>query len=677
VDSVARGILPQRNNSASTLNYQLSTNNRGLVKQKQSGILLSACHIVTGCQLLFSLLLPRENISPKTSMPLIVQKFGGTSVADTQKILGAARKAIRAAQSGNHVVVVVSAMGKTTDHLVSLAKEITDRPSHREMDMLLSSGEQVTIALMAMALESLGYKAVSMTGAQIGIKTDSSHTKARIRSISTNRMKNALDAGHIVIAAGFQGIDDDGNITTLGRGGSDTSAVALAAALNADQCEIYTDVDGVYTTDPRLLPEARKVTQISYDEMLELASLGAGVMHSRSIEFAKKFGVTVHVRSSFTDTAGSLIVASPESNSPVAGAAIAKNEARLTLVGVPDKPGNAMRLFARIAEAKIATDMIVQNIGQEGRTDISFTVPGNDLTATLDVLKTVSKEIEAKQVDYQENVAKVSVVGLGMETQGGVAEKMFRAVSRKMINISMITTSEIKISTLVTCDDALETLRAVHAEFQLEKSPTPFNSSSNSPKPSVSPNPAELSGTLPPTQQNQTKPIKPELDVARLSGMEDILIEAIHLDQTQARITMPNVPDKPGIAAEMFERIAEAGIVVDMIVQSCGRNGKAIITYTIPRTMLETALEITRKLANEWESDEPLYSSTVAILSVRGTGLRSHTGLAYRMFKTLADAGINVNVISTSESNISITVNSTQGEQGLQLFKKEFANEMM
>ncbi|MDR1268186.1 MAG: aspartate kinase, partial [Planctomycetaceae bacterium] len=313
-------------------------------------------------------------------MPLIVQKFGGTSVADTQKILGAARKAIRAAQAGNQVVVVVSAMGKTTDQLVSLAKEITDRPSHREMDMLMSSGEQVTIALMAIALESLGYKAVSMTGAQIGIKTDSSHTKARIRSISTDRMKTALDAGKIVIAAGFQGIDDDGNITTLGRGGSDTSAVALAAALGADECEIYTDVDGVYTTDPRLLAEARKVAQISYDEMLELASLGAGVMHSRSIEFAKKFGVTVHVRSSFTDTPGSLIVATPESNAPVAGAAIAKNEARLTLVGVPDKPGNAMRLFACIAEAKIATDMIVQNIGQEERTDISFTVPGNDLT---------------------------------------------------------------------------------------------------------------------------------------------------------------------------------------------------------------------------------------------------------------------------------------------------------
>jgi aspartate kinase len=415
----------------------------------------------------------------------------------------------------------------------------------------------------------------------------------------------------------------------------------------------------VYTTDPRLIAEARKVTQISYDEMLELASLGAGVMHSRSIEFAKKFGVAVHVRSSFTDTPGSLIIATPESNSPVAGAAMAKNEARLTVVGVPDKPGNAMQIFARIAEAKIATDMIVQNIGHDGRTDISFTVPGTDLTATLDVLNSVSEEIGAERVDYQQDVAKISVVGLGMETQGGIAEKMFRAISKKMINISMITTSEIKISALVSWEDAHETLRAVHSEFGLEKSPKKINK----PDTAESSSPKELQ--------------KANLNLARLSGMEDILIEAIHLDQTQARITMPNVPDKPGIAAEMFEQIAAAGIVVDMIVQSCGRNGKAIITYTIPRTMLQKALEVTRKLTKEWKSDEPLSNPSIAILSVRGTGLRSHTGLAYRMFKTLADGGINVNVISTSERNISITVADSHGEKGLKLFQKEFANEMI
>ncbi len=591
-------------------------------------------------------------------MPLIVQKFGGTSVADTQKILGAARKAIRAAQAGNQVVVVVSAMGKTTNHLIALANEIAERPSNREMDMLMSSGEQVTIALMAIALESLGYKAISMTGAQIGIKTDSSHTRARIRSISTESMRKALDSGKIVIAAGFQGIDDEGNITTLGRGGSDTSAVALAAALGADQCEIYTDVDGVYTTDPRLLPEARKVTQISYDEMLELASLGAGVMHSRSIEFAKKFGVAVHVRSSFSDTEGSLIVTQPESDAAVSGCAIAKSEARLTIVGVPDKPGNAMRIFSKIAEARIPTDMIVQNIGLEGKADLSFTIPSTDLAATLDVLKGVCNDIGAERVEHAENVAKVSVVGLGMERQSGIAKRAFRSISEKGVNISMITTSEIKISTLVSLEDAPETLRAVHAEFQLQ----------NPPK-----NPNKREDIAAETKEFH----KAELDVSRLSGMEDIIIENITLDRTQARVTMPEVPDHPGVAAEMFEKIAESGIVVDMIVQSCGRDGQAMISYTIPRDLLAKAMDVSKKLATEWGVREPQCNPTIAILAVRGTGLRSHTGLAYRMFKTLADGGINVNVVSTSERCMAITVDDSLGEKGQSLLKTEFTKDMM
>ena len=604
-------------------------------------------------------------------MPLIVQKFGGTSVADTQMILGAARKAIRAAQAGNQVVVVVSAMGKTTDHLVSLAREITGLPSSREMDTLLASGEQVTIALMAIALQSLGAKAVSMTGAQIGIKTDNSHTKARIRSISTDRIKRALDDGNIVIAAGFQGVDDDGDITTLGRGGSDTSAVALAAALGADECEIYTDVDGVYTTDPRLLPEARKVVQVSYDEMLELSSLGAGVMHSRSIEFAKKFGVAIHVRSSFSDTTGSLIIETPEADTAVSGAAIAKNEARLTLVGVPDQPGVAMHLFSKIAEAKIPSDMIVQNVGQDGRTDISFTVPGTDLVSTLEVLQTVVQEIGATfssevGVEWQENVAKVSVVGLEMEQQGGIAKKMFRAISQQGINIDIITTSEIKISALVLRDDGLATLRAVHGAFGLEKTPKKIKSRPKQKKTPRLERSLTESGAMDVMQLS-----------GRLSGMEDILIESINLNQTEAQISMPNVPDIPGIAAELFEKIAAGNIVVDMIVQSCGRGGTAIITFTVPRKSLDKALDITQKLAKKWQSEEPICNPAIAILSVRGTGLRSHTELAYRMFKTLADSKINVNVISTSERNIAVTVDEANGEKGLKLLKKEFSGEMM
>ena len=297
-------------------------------------------------------------------MALIVQKFGGTSVADCEKIQAAARKAIRAHQQGHQVVMVVSAMGKNTDALIELANQVNPRPPAREMDMLLSTGEQVSVALMAMAIDAMGYQAISLTGGQIGIRTDSSHTKARIRSIETDRLAGLLASGKIVIAAGFQGIDADWNITTLGRGGSDTTAVALAAVLGADLCEIYTDVDGVYTTDPRVLPEARLMERISYDEMLELASLGAGVMHNRSIEFAKKFGVPIHVRSSLSDARGTLIVNEPESRSEaVCGAALTENEARVTLLGVPDVPGTSYEVFSRIADKKISVDMIVQNVG--------------------------------------------------------------------------------------------------------------------------------------------------------------------------------------------------------------------------------------------------------------------------------------------------------------------------
>jgi aspartate kinase len=343
-------------------------------------------------------------------MTLIVQKFGGTSVADSQKILAAARKAVRAHQNGAQVVMVVSAMGHSTDALVDLAHEITDTPPAREMDMLLSTGEQVSVALMAMAIHSLGYKAESMTGAQIGIRTDSTHTKARIHSISTDRMKRALDAGKIVIAAGFQGIDEDYNITTLGRGGSDTTAVALAAVLGADACEIYTDVDGVYTTDPRVLPEARMVRQVSYDEMLELASLGAGVMHSRSIEFAKKFNVPIHVRSSFADIQGSMIVDKPEAaGQPVSGATLVKNEARVTLLGVPDRPGTSLALFDKIAAKRILIDMIVQNVGADGKADVSFTVIKDDLRATLKAVQEAADELGAEGFTHDDGCRRADV----------------------------------------------------------------------------------------------------------------------------------------------------------------------------------------------------------------------------------------------------------------------------
>ena len=335
-------------------------------------------------------------MSSTQSKKLIVQKFGGTSVADAEKIRAAARKAVRAQREGNQVVMVVSAMGKNTDLLLDLAGQVAEKPQAREMDMLLSTGEQVSVALVAMAIEDLGAKAISLTGGQMGMLTDNSFSKARIQSISTERIERLLGEGNIVVAAGFQGIDDDANITTLGRGGSDTTAVALAAVLGADQCEIYTDVDGVYTTDPRLLPEARRLDVISYDEMLELASLGAGVMHSRSIEFAKKFSVPIHVRSSFSDTSGTMIVAETESKtSPVSGAAMTPNESRITVLGVPDVPGKSLQIFSAIGKRKIAIDMVVQNVGTDGRADVSFTVPKGELETTLHAVHSVLADVGA------------------------------------------------------------------------------------------------------------------------------------------------------------------------------------------------------------------------------------------------------------------------------------------
>jgi aspartate kinase len=593
-------------------------------------------------------------------MPLIVQKFGGTSVADSQKILAAARKAIRAQQDGNQVVMVVSAMGHNTDQLVDLASQLSDRPPAREMDMLLSTGEQVSVALMAIAIHSLGSKAVSLTGAQIGIKTDSTHTKARIKSISTERMQRLLDAGNIVIAAGFQGIDEQFNITTLGRGGSDTTAVALAAVLRAAACEIYTDVDGVYTTDPRVVPEARRVNQISYDEMLELASLGAGVMHSRSIEFAKKYGVPIHVRSSLTDVPGTMIVAQPETAAqPVSGATMTKDEARVTLIGVPDVPGTILEIFSRIAQHNITVDMIVQNIAEEGVANISFTVPRNELAVTLEAVREAADVVGADDITHDDNVSKISVVGLGMARQTGVATRMFRALADAGINIQMITTSEIKISVLVTRDEAQRALRAVHQAFGLERE-------------------AAAVPTEPARPQPDKRRVTDAADVvAHLQGvdMEQLMIDDIALDQSQARITISGVPDVPGIASRVFEEVASAGIFVDMIVQSHdGYEGQASLSFTMPQDKLSESIAVTNRLSEQFACHAVTSSPQVAKLSVSGVGLRSHTGVAIRMFRSLAEASINVEMINTSEVRVNIIVNGSQGPKALQQLQSAFAD---
>ncbi len=591
-------------------------------------------------------------------MAIIVQKFGGTSVATPEKILAAARKAIRAQKENNQVVMVVSAMGHSTDELIALANQITDRPPAREMDMLLSTGEQVSVALMAMAIHALGSKAVSLTGAQIGIKTDATHTKARIKSISTQRMQQLLDEGNIVIAAGFQGIDENLNITTLGRGGSDTTAVALAAVLKAAACEIYTDVDGVYTTDPRLLPEARRVPRISYDEMLELASLGSGVMHNRSIEFGKKYGVAIHVRNSQSDAPGTLIVAEPEARDvPVSGAALIKDEARVTVMGVPDVPGTSLDIFSRIAARNVTVDMIAQDVGEGGRADISFTVPKDELQATLDAAQESIQALGSGHVTHDVNVAKVSVVGLGMAKQTGVAERMFRTLADQNINIQMITTSEIKISALVTRDHAQTSLRAVHQAFHLDVPPN----SANGPSPS--------------SAVRATTSDAADV-VTRLQGidMEELFINEIALDESQARITINGVPDSPGIAARVFEEVAAAGIFVDMIVQSHGGADRASLSFTVPHIRLTPALEVANRIAKALTCRQVTSCPHVAKLSVSGVGLRSHTGVAIRMFRALSEAGINLELISTSEVRVNVLVDGSQGKKALERLQTAFAD---
>jgi aspartate kinase len=589
-------------------------------------------------------------------MSLIVQKFGGTSVANAEKIRTAARRAIRATQAGNQVVMVVSAMGHQTDVLVDLAKQITDDPSGREMDMLLSTGEQVSVALMAMAIHSLGANAVSLTGAQIGIRTDSSHTKARIQSISTDRMKKLLDDGNIVIAAGFQGIDEDFNITTLGRGGSDTTAVALAAVLNADACEIYTDVDGVFTTDPRLVAEARKLDRVSHDEILELASLGAGVMHSRSIEFGKKFNVPIHVcnSASFSDEPGTVIGSESEgADRAVSGAALTKNEAEITIAGVPDQPGTSYTIFSKLAAVNVAVDMIVQNAGADGSADISFTVLEDDLPKALAASKKAAEELKAETVLHDAGLSKVSIVGLGMATQSGVADRMFRALADAKINIEAITTSEIKVSVLVKREQALPALRAVHGEFELERAPKDRVKFGE--------------------KQSGAKRADAVDIVARLQRMEDLAIESVSLDESQAQMTLFDVPDRPGVSARIFEAVASENILVDTIVQSIGRDGLADISFTIPRTSVEKARNVLKNLTKELggeEKDEP----KVAILTVKGVGIRSHTGVGLRIFKALSEARINVEMISTSEVRVNVVVDAAKGAAGLAALKAAFAD---
>jgi aspartate kinase len=406
-------------------------------------------------------------------MSLIVQKFGGTSVGDVERIKNVASRVAKSCADGTSIVVVLSAMGGETDRLVSLVKSLVSDPRGREMDVLLSTGEQVSIALLSMALGELGVPAISFTGSQVKILTDDAYNKARIENIDSTKIRAVLDAGKVAVVAGFQGVDAEGNITTLGRGGSDTTAVALAAALGADECQIYTDVDGVYTADPRIVPEARKLNQVTYEEMLEMASLGAKVLQIRAVEFASKYKVKLRVLSSFCDGIGTLITTEENimEEALISGVTLNRNEAQVMMVGVPDRPGVASSILGPVADANIEVDMIVQNSAADGATDFTFTVNRDDYDRTLKILNEIAKSLNAREVRGDRSIVKLSIVGVGMRSHAGIASRMFKALSNENINILMISTSEIKISIVVDQKYSELGVRILHKEFGLDTVP--------------------------------------------------------------------------------------------------------------------------------------------------------------------------------------------------------------
>ena len=407
-------------------------------------------------------------------MGIIVQKFGGTSVGDVERISSVAERAEAAFREGHQLVVVLSAMAGETDRLLSLASAFATRPQERELDVLLATGEQVTIALLCLALKARGIDAVSYTGWQVPLLTDSAFNKARIIDIDEGSLRADLDAGRVAVVAGFQGVDEHGNITTLGRGGSDTTAVALAAALDADECQIFTDVDGVYTTDPRIVPEARRLERVTYEEMLEMASLGAKVLQIRAVEFASKYQVNLRVVSSFEDGPGTLITTEENimEQALISGVTLNRDEAQVTVIGVPDRPGIASGILGPVANANIEVDMIVQNTGADGTTDFTFTVHRNDFDTTMEILERVAQELDATDVAGDPKIVKVSIVGVGMRSHAGIASRMFETLASESINIRMISTSEIKISVVVEEKYAELGVRALHSEFDLEHEET-------------------------------------------------------------------------------------------------------------------------------------------------------------------------------------------------------------
>ncbi|MBD2500791.1 aspartate kinase [Anabaena azotica] len=590
-------------------------------------------------------------------MALIVQKFGGTSVGSVERIQAVAQRVYKTVQAGNSLVVVVSAMGKTTDGLVKLANEISRNPNRREMDMLLSTGEQVTIALLSMALQELGQPAISMTGAQVGIVTEAEHTRARILHIETERLQRHLEEGKVVVVAGFQGISSNGEleITTLGRGGSDTSAVALAAALQANFCEIYTDVPGILTTDPRLVPEAQLMAEITCNEMLELASLGAKVLHPRAVEIARNYSMPLVVKSSWTDDPGTWVTTpKPQGRSlvnlelarPVDEVELDTDQAKVALLRVPDKPGVAAKLFGEIARQQVDVDLIIQSIHEGNSNDIAFTVTTPILKRAEAVAAAIAPSLRSPtnpksdeaEVMLEQNIAKVSIAGAGMIGRPGVAAKMFATLAEAGVNIQMISTSEVKVSCVVDALDGDRAITALRKAFEIATSSPVPNPQSPVPNPPV---------------------------------------RGVALDLNQARLAIRQVPDRPGMAAQLFGILAKHNISVDMIIQSqrcriVDGVPRRDIAFTVPRIDGETAQQLLTQVAGQLGWGDVVLDSAIAKVSIVGAGMVGQPGVAAKMFDALAKHQINIQMIATSEIKISCVVSQEQGVQALQVIHSAF-----
>ncbi len=587
-------------------------------------------------------------------MALIVQKYGGTSVGSAERIQAVAKRVVETVKAGNELVVVVSAMGKTTDGLVKLAHELSSQPSRREMDMLLATGEQVTIALLSIAIQELGQPAISLTGAQVGIETEAEHTRARILEISPDRVERHLKEGKVVVVAGFQGVSATGDrdITTLGRGGSDTSAVALAAALKASACEIYTDVPGILTTDPRIVPAAKLLAEITSDEMLELASLGAKVLHPRAVEIAKNYGVPLVVRSSWTDEPGTWVISPAarsrsltnlEVSSSVDAIEFAIDQAKIAILQVPDRAGIAGQLFGALARERVDVDLIVQSIHEGNTNDIAFTVDKQAASRAQAVAEAISPVLHDNFAPTHDSIlvagdiAKVSIVGAGTIGRPGVAAQMFKTLAEAGINIQMISTSEIKVSCTIPAADCDRAIAALCKQFEVSTS----------------------------TNESHTPPVNAPP------------VRGVALDLDRARLAILQVPDRPGMAAEIFGILAAHNISMDAIIQSQRTrviNGVATrdIACTVAQGDAADAKRLLDAAITRLGCGAVVLDESISKISIVGAGMVSNPGVAAQMFTALAAAGINIQMISTSEIKVSCVVARDRGTEALKIVHRAF-----